>query len=626
MTATRLPVVPGYEIRTPLGAGGMGAVYQARQQALDRWTAIKFMHASLAADPVAVARFLREARATARMAHPAIVQIHDVGQVDGLPYLVMEYIEGLDLTRLTAQRGPLPLSEACRTVRDVALGLQHAHERGLVHRDIKPSNLMVLTPAQPQGRPGAVKILDFGLARLHDRESDFGLTHSDQPLGTPDFIAPEQIDDPRTADARSDLYSLGCTFYFLLTGQAPFAGGSLAHKLDGHRWAAPPSLDALRPGLPPELAAIVQALLAKQPEQRPISTGELAAVLDRLLADLPEDEPSSMAPTMDFMTAVTPPQGSATDGPCRRLHGHSAAVTGLAFCADGSQLASGSLDGTVLLWDAFSSAALQCWTAGAPVLTVALSPSGQHLLAGLENGRIAHWDVQSGRCLRWLEGHRGAVRSLALLPDGQRLLSAGDDQTLRLWRLSTGKAGRGLGGTVAERHWGPVLSLTVSADGQCALSGGQDCTARWWNLPRRKEVRCFREHAGPIRAVALSPDGQTAISVDDQTIILWATAPGRAALSLPGAAGTCGVAFTPEGNRVVAGGANGLLVWELSDGALETAASVSPGSVVSLAVSPTGTVATGDPHGILCIRSLAAVESDHESTVRQKNRPSTEKM
>jgi serine/threonine protein kinase len=608
MTATRLPAIPGYDILERLDAGGMGVVYKARQQALDRLTAIKFMLARPATDLVAVARFLREAKAAARLSHPAIVQIHDVSQADGIPYIVMEYVDGLNLAKLTALRGPLPASEACRIVRDVALGLQHAHEHGLVHRDIKPSNLLMASRERqrPEGF-GKVKILDFGLARLQGAEGDFGLTHSDQPLGTPDFIAPEQIDDPRAADVRSDLYSLGCTFYFLLTGRAPFAGGSLARKLDGHRWDAPTPLRELLSNIPAEIASVVQRLLAKQPNERPGSASDLAETLNRLLADLPSNDSLTSVPANSVkpgpcMSAVTLPQADQTDGACRRLTGHVGAVTCVTVSANGNHLASGSVDGTAILWDRLTGQCHHRLSVGAEVVSLALAPLGQVLLTGGRDGRIGQWDAASGRCLRWFEGHRGPIHALAVLPDGKQLLSAGADQTIRQWRLDTGRAGRAIGGTVAERHWGAVLALAVSPEGRVALSASQDRTCRVWDLVRRRELRCFREHRATVRAVACAPDGKLALSSDDEQAILWELATGQVVGRLEGLRGTItSLAFLPDGDAVVAGCGSLLLVRNLTGSQPHYSLAGHRSEVSSVAVSRSGWMASGGTDSLVCL-------------------------
>jgi serine/threonine-protein kinase len=215
-------VLGQYVLLDRLGEGGMGQVFRARHLRLDRIDALKVIRPEHVASPHAHARFLREARAAARLSHPNIVRVYDAGESGGTLFLAMEYLPGIDLARLVQAAGPLPPGEACDYLRQAALGLQHAHERGLVHRDVKPANLLL---AEEQG---TIKILDMGLARLRpaeEEQSASGLTESGTLMGTLDYMAPEQAMDPHGVDIRADLYSLGCTLYFLLTGRPPFPGG-----------------------------------------------------------------------------------------------------------------------------------------------------------------------------------------------------------------------------------------------------------------------------------------------------------------------------------------------------------------------------------------------------------------
>jgi serine/threonine-protein kinase len=270
-TGQRLRVGP-FILLDRLGAGGMGEVFRARNYLTGQVVALKVIREGHAEDPDAGPRFLREIRAVTALAHPNIVSAFHADQDGGTLYLVMEYVEGMDLTRLVRQRGPLPVAEACAYVRQAALGLQHAHERGLVHRDIKPSNLLL-------SRTGALKLLDLGLARSAAMPGSQGMTQTGTVLGTPDYLAPEQALDARAADARSDIYSLGCTLYFLLTGRPPFPEGSLAQKLLWHQQAQPTPLESLRRDLPAGLGAVVRRMMAKRPQDRFPAAAELAAAL-----------------------------------------------------------------------------------------------------------------------------------------------------------------------------------------------------------------------------------------------------------------------------------------------------------------------------------------------------------
>jgi serine/threonine protein kinase len=273
-----VPAVAGYEILGELGRGGMGVVYQARHQRLDRIVALKVIRPERLAHSDAVSRFQREARMASRLVHPNLVTVYDADEVDGLHFLAMEYVEGTDLARLVRDQGPLPIALACDYIRQAAQGLQHAHECGLVHRDVKPANLLVTA------REGRVKVLDLGLALLREPEGNHPttgeLTSTGILMGTPDFIAPEQVRDFHRVDVRADLYSLGCSFYYLLAGRVPFPGGTLIEKLDKHRFDSPQPVEQLRPEVPAALAEVVRRLMAKRPEDRYQLPAELAAALE----------------------------------------------------------------------------------------------------------------------------------------------------------------------------------------------------------------------------------------------------------------------------------------------------------------------------------------------------------
>ncbi len=266
-----------YELVRKLGQGGMGAVYEARHTKLNKTFALKVLPAGFASNEAAVTRFEREMQAIGQLDHPHIIKATDAGEWNGTHILVMEYVEGTDLSVLVKTRGPLSVRDACKAIRQAALGLQHAHEHGLVHRDIKPSNLFVT-------KSGQIKLLDLGLARLgDDGEQQRGLTSVGQILGTPDYMAPEQWDDTHSVDARADLYSLGCTLCFVLTGRAPYANvtkSSLLQLMKAHGEGAIPNLTDIRLDVPPELNAIYVRLLAKQAEDRYPNAAEVVADLE----------------------------------------------------------------------------------------------------------------------------------------------------------------------------------------------------------------------------------------------------------------------------------------------------------------------------------------------------------
>lgn len=269
-----------YLLFEKLGQGGMGSVYKAQHTKLKRVVAIKLLLPQAIGDAQAVARFEREMEAVGKIEHPNIVRAMDAGEFNGTHYLAMEYVEGSDLYQLVKKHGPMSLINACKVIRQAAQGLAVAHDAGLVHRDIKPSNMLV-------AKDGKVKILDLGLARLSDGDTSVqGLTSTGQTFGTPDYMAPEQWDDSHQVDCRADLYALGCTLFFLLTGKPPFAlAQSFGAKLKAHMVAPIPRLEEHRPDVPPELSHIYEQLMAKTPSDRIQSARELAQRIAPLISN-----------------------------------------------------------------------------------------------------------------------------------------------------------------------------------------------------------------------------------------------------------------------------------------------------------------------------------------------------
>lgn len=285
-------VLGSYIVLDRLGSGGMGQVFKARHQKLGRVVALKVIDPAHLHNPTVVQRFQREIRAAAQLDHPNIVHAYDAEEANGSQLLVMEYIDGSDLGHLVKWQGPLPVAQACEYIRQAALGLQHAHERGLVHRDIKPNNLLLSfrsVAGQTEPVP-VVKVLDLGLALLRHPpiDGDSG-THiqAGTVVGTVDFIAPEQARDADTVDIRADLYSLGCTFYYLLTAHVPFPGDTPTNKIYKHAMEEAQPVENLRAEVPLHVAAIVRRLMAKRPADRFQTPGELAAVLVHVVHDRP---------------------------------------------------------------------------------------------------------------------------------------------------------------------------------------------------------------------------------------------------------------------------------------------------------------------------------------------------
>jgi serine/threonine protein kinase len=269
-----------YEVLARLRQGGMGTVFKALHPKLQRVVAIKVLPKLRTRDPAAAARFEREILALGSLSHRNIVAATDAGEADGMQYLVMEYVDGIDLSTLSRRVGSLEVADACAIIRQAADGVSEAHRRGIIHRDIKPSNLILVDNGEPDS--AIVKVLDFGLARLAAEFVDDDLTASGQIMGTLKYMAPEQCTNSRDVDARADVYSLGATLYRLLTGQSPFSGArydSAPALVVALAQESPERLRTLRENLPASLVAIVECAMAKDPAKRYATPSELGEAL-----------------------------------------------------------------------------------------------------------------------------------------------------------------------------------------------------------------------------------------------------------------------------------------------------------------------------------------------------------
>ena len=267
-------VLNQYVLLERVGEGGMGEVFRARHATLDREVALKIMRKEKLAKPGSVKRFQREIRAAATLAHENVVMAYDADQSGDVHYFAMEFVDGTTLDQMVKDRGPIPVAEACDYIRQAALGLQHAFEKGLTHRDIKPANLLV-------DKAGVVKISDLGLVLIEDpdtSEAASRITKEGLTVGTPDFVAPEQARNPRAADVRADIYALGCTLYYLLAGDVPFPGGTPTEKMLRHARESIPV--PTRPDVPLSLRAVVATMTARKPEHRYQTPAAVASALE----------------------------------------------------------------------------------------------------------------------------------------------------------------------------------------------------------------------------------------------------------------------------------------------------------------------------------------------------------
>ena len=580
------PELPDFEILDELGRGGMGIVYKARQRSEDRILALKVIRKDRLQHEEAVRRFRREAQAASRLSHPNIVRLFESDHSGDTHFLLMEYVEGITLERLVIQKGPLSVARACDFIRQAALGLQHAHDKALVHRDIKPANLIV-TPAPGEGNGAKeksrrlgylVKVLDMGVARVLQLggqtpgESLSTLTQGGAVIGTADYIAPEQLEDPHGADIRADLYSLGCTFYFLLTGQVPFPGGSLISKLDKQRWQTPVSIHQLREDVPPAVVVLVQKLMAKKPADRFQAPAELAHALEEL-ARTGYAAARRAAPSLKEK---------------QRLAGHSDVVWSAAFSPDGRLLVSGGKDRQLLLWDVASGVQVRSYPkANQEIRWVGFSPDGDRLVSA-SGISLRLWDAVAAKEIHRLGGHSGTVKCAAFFPEGRRLASGGEDKTIRIWDLQAGREIQRF-----ARHGAEVTCLTTFVDGDLLLSGSRDQTLRLWDLRSSQEIRTIQTGGGAVLGLALSRDGRLALSAHFDTLLrLWDMETGQEIRRFFGHKQmVSSVALVPGERRFVSAGPDQTVrLWDLENGNELACLNEHRGAVHCVAVAPQGNI------------------------------------
>lgn len=613
---------PRYRLLSKIGSGGMGDVFLAEHRIMKRLVAVKVISPALLTRPAAVTRFRREVEAVAQLSHPNIASAFDADEVEGRLLLVTEFVQGADLAQVVKEKGPLPIAQACEYVRQAALGLQHAHDCGIVHRDIKPSNLM-RTPER------TIKVLDFGLASLlTDTEEDAPATPGDEPpssgdsltdfgqaVGTLDFVAPEQLRDSHTADARADIYSLGCTLHFLLAGKPPFPEADNKQKIVAHLERLPQPLSEIRVDVPAELSRLVERLLAKQPDQRVQTMTQVATALTPFAA-VQAGAPRNLARRFLFASVILvvgvlvfgtyralvregePPKATEV----RQFVGHQGVVRQIAVSPDAKHLLSASFDGTVRLWEIETGKLLRTFEGHTNhVLAVAFSPDGKRALSGSSDNTMRLWDFKTGQEERSFVGHTAGVHAVAFSPDGTQAASGGLDSTVRHWSLSNGEKVASLKG-----HRSGVHSVLYMQDGKHLISASNDTTIRLWDIEGKKEVRCLTGHTGPIMGIALSPDGKRLVSGShDETVRTWDMASGKETDRLDAGMHVTCVAVAPDGRRVLFGGwqddkVQELKLWDLKSKKIMCRCSGHTGRVSSGTFLPGGrqTVSSGEDRTI----------------------------
>ena len=599
-------VLGPYVLLDLLGEGGMGKVYKARHAVMDRVVALKIIRADRLHHPDAIVRFHREVKSVAKLSHPNIIHAYDAAQAGTTHFLVMEYVQGMDLSRWLKEHGPLPVADVCEMIRQAALGMQHAHEHGLVHRDIKPANLFRVQGEASKQAP-LLKILDLGLARLRvgpgEAMTASELTCEGMVLGTPDYLAPEQATNPSAVDIRADIYSLGCTLYHLLAGQVPFSGGTLAQKFQWHQQATAAAIETVRRDVPPGLGEVVRRLMAKSIKDRYQIPAEVA---DALVPYCPGtinagSNTLTYQPTQARLTPTSRPwprglvwflgggvlllfglclfiwfwnQGGGEPGNETRVE-VMVQLVGLAKQADSKGLVI-KLDGqTISFEDLQKQIKLPVGPHELVFEQEGMPPDRREFLVPPENflGKIVlpEADRPTGQILK-LAGHQHEVTSVSFSSDGLRLLSVSPatPDGIFLWDVPTGKQ---------VHHYQPgkpakllrafPKSGALSPDGHAALIGtkfeSQGVGYKPWvqmiNLESVNKRWEKPDHTKTVQSVGFSGNGNRAITADEGGITrVWKATTGELEYQLEGYR----AGISPTGDRVVTASKMHAQIWLLA--------------------------------------------------------------
>jgi WD40 repeat protein len=605
------PRIPGYDILRELGRGGMGLVYLAYHLGLKRYVAIKVIRDRGRSQGKSRVRFRTEAEAIARLQHPNVVQIHEVGDHADGPYLVLEYLDGGGLDEKLAGT-PQPAREAARLVETLARAVHHAHEQGIVHRDLKPGNVLLT-------REGVPKIGDFGLALLAESES--GGTDSGTVLGTASYLPPEQTDSRRgVVGPAADTYGLGAILYETLTGRPPFQGENQVETILQVLTAEPMSPQQLQPRVPRDLETICLKCLEKRPGQRYPSALALAEDLARFL----EGKPIKARPVRPWERALKwarrRPAVALLSALCLGVvlvafglvtwQWHEADTArlqeteqrqryqllttemvldrGLLLCKQGDvsrgmlelvrclELAGvgqedlrGVARSNLADWSLAQCRVKEVLPHPERLLAAALSPDGRMAVLACADRKAYLWDLSTGERLGDPIPHAARINAVALSPDGKTILTgSGDPASSRgvacLWDVTTRQLVRTL------EHSGPVRGVAFSADGRQVLTGSSNPgpdqgTAQLWDVDSGQPFGAPFRHRRPVIAVAYSPDGQTIVTgCEDRSARLWDVASRKVRHTWPHGGFVEALAFSPDARMVLTGSRDSLArLWDV---------------------------------------------------------------